>query len=223
MVSHEFRTPISSILLSAQSLELFYTGWTQVKIFKNLQRIQNSAKSMTQLLADILTINRAESGQLEFNPKPLNLASFCHNLVEKFRSINTTGLNIKLTLKISNQETYLDENLLTSVLNNLLANAIKFSPPGSLIEFIVKSNFQQVIFQICDRGIGIPPEDIPYLFEPFHRGQNVDNIPGRGLGITVVKKCLDVQNAKISIDSQVGVGTKVTVTIPQSSSQQIAR
>jgi PAS domain S-box-containing protein len=223
MVSHEFRTPISSILLSAQSLELFYAGWTQEKIFKNLKRIQNSAKSMTQLLADILTINRAESGQLEFNPQLFNLEEFCHNLVEQLRLIHRDDVNLRLNWQIPNQEAYLDKNLLTSVLNNLLNNAIKFSHPGSLIEFTVRIDSQQIIFQICDRGIGIPPEDIPYLFEPFHRGRNVDNIPGTGLGITVVKKCLDVQNGKISIDSQVGLGTTVTVTFPQSSSQQIAR
>ena len=108
----------------------------------------------------------------------------------------------------------MDEKLLRSILENLLTNAIKYSPPGSNIDFSLGCDQGQAIFQIRDEGIGIPPEDLPRLFEPFHRGKNVENIPGTGLGITVVKKYLDVQRGKIVLDSQVGVGTTVTVTIP---------
>lgn len=215
MVSHEFRTPISTILLSAQSLEHSYERWPKEKIIKNLGRIQSCAKNMTQLLEDILTINRAESGRLEVNPKSLNLDKFCRDLVEQVQLIDGNKHPITVTIQGQCQEARMDEKLLHSILNNLLLNAIKYSSPGSRILFSLVCENGETIFQICDRGIGILPKDLPHLFNPFHRGENTGNIPGTGLGITVVKKCLDLQGGKISIESEVGCGTTVTVSIPQ--------
>jgi PAS domain S-box-containing protein len=213
-VSHEFRTPVSSILLSAQSLEQYYERWSREKIIKNLHRIQGSAKAMIQLLEDILTINRAETSILEFSPRRLNLEKFSSNMVEQIQLFNSGRHRIILDFQGQCQEIYMDERLLHLILSNLLSNAIKYSPQGSTIHFSLLCDPENVILEIRDEGIGIPSEDIPHLFEPFHRGENVRNIPGTGLGITVVKKCLDLQKGKISLKSEVGVGTTVTVTIP---------
>lgn len=214
MVSHEFRTPISSILLSAQSLELYYEGWSKEKILKSLHRIECCAKNMTQLLEDILTINRAESGSLEFNPKRLNLEQFCLHRVAQLQLLDSNQHPIILAIQGECQEVYMDEKLLYSILNNLLVNAIKYSPQGRKIYFSLIGDQGEMTFRIRDEGIGIPAEDLPHLFEPFHRGANVGTISGRGLGITVAKKCLDLQGGKISIESEVECGTTVTVTIP---------
>jgi signal transduction histidine kinase len=104
-----------------------------------------------------------------------------------------------------------------SILTNLLSNAIKYSPQGGKIHLALFCNQAEAIFQIQDQGIGIPLEDQTHLFELFHRGKNVASIPGTGLGLSVVKKCLDLQKGQLSINSQVGVGTTVTVTIPLAS------
>ncbi|HAJ64901.1 MAG TPA: hypothetical protein DCP31_41380, partial [Cyanobacteria bacterium UBA8543] len=214
MVSHEFRTPISSILVSAQSLEQSYERWSKSKITKNLQRIQSCARHTINLLEDIFTITKAETGKLEVSTRLLDLGKFCHSLVEDVQLIFGNICKISFVSQCNCQKTYLDEKLLRSILENLLTNAIKYSPPGSNINFSLSCARGQAIFQIRDEGIGIPPEDLPHLFEPFRRGKNVENIPGTGLGITVVKKCLDVQKGIILLDSKLGVGTTVTVIIP---------
>ena len=108
----------------------------------------------------------------------------------------------------------MDEKLLRQILENLLSNAIKYSPPGSTVEFTLSYLAEQVIFQICDRGIGIPSEDLHRLFETFHRATNVGTISGTGLGLAIVKRCLDIHQGQIAVESQIGVGTTFTVTLP---------
>jgi signal transduction histidine kinase len=109
---------------------------------------------------------------------------------------------------------YMDRKLLRQLLSNLLVNAIKYSPSGGTIQFELAGQGDEVIFQIQDQGIGIPKEDLPRLFEFFHRGKNVGAIAGTGLGLAIVKKCVDLHGGRISVDSEVGVGTLFKVTLP---------
>ncbi len=219
MVSHEFRTPLSTILGSAQLLKSYTPAWTEEKKLRNLGRIETAAKNMTQLLDDLLTINRAESGKLEFHPQPLELEKFCRSLVEDLQLNADPKHQISLTIQGQCPIACLDEKLTRCILNNLFSNAIKYSPQGGKIHLALICSPKEAIFQIKDAGIGIPLEDQTHLFELFHRGQNIANIPGTGLGLSVVKQCLDLQGGQISIDSQVGVGTTVTVKIPLASTR----
>ncbi|HAJ62880.1 MAG TPA: hypothetical protein DCP31_29655 [Cyanobacteria bacterium UBA8543] len=214
MASHEFRTPLGTILGSAQILEFCAQEWSESKRIKNIHRIKNAAKNLTQLIDDILTINRAETGKLEFNPRPIELEKFCHQLVEELQ-VNTSAKNpITFVSRGQCPKASFDEKLLRSILTNLLSNAIKYSPQEGEVHFTLISEQEVVTFQIKDQGIGISLEDQQHLFEVFHRGNNVESIPGTGLGLSVVKKCLDLQGGTISLKSAVGVGTTVTVTIP---------
>jgi signal transduction histidine kinase len=108
----------------------------------------------------------------------------------------------------------LDEKLLRQILENLLSNAIKYSPEGSTIEFSLSRFSSQAVFLIRDQGIGIPPEDQQLLFESFHRATNVGTIAGTGLGLTIVKKCVDIHQGQVAVESEVGVGTTFSVTLP---------
>ena len=108
----------------------------------------------------------------------------------------------------------MDEKILGHILNNLLSNAIKNSQPGTTVKFTLSSQQERAVFEIQDRGIGIPSEDLPSLFDSFHRCNNVGNIPGTGLGLSIVKKCVDMQEGEINVISEVGLGTTFTVTIP---------
>jgi signal transduction histidine kinase len=110
---------------------------------------------------------------------------------------------------------YLDENLLRHILNNLLANAAKYSAPGSRIDLELASGKGGVIINVTDRGIGIPPEDVPGLFQTFHRGSNVGTIAGTGLGLAIVKKAVDLHGGTIGVDSMLNKGTRFTVTLPE--------
>jgi PAS domain S-box-containing protein len=215
MVSHEFRTPLSTILISAQSLESRAHEWPEEKRRKSLRRIASAAKHLTQLLDHILTINRAETRKLEFSPQPIDLEKFCRTLLEEIQLQATPQHTIIFVSQGNCPNVLVDEKILRSIITNLLSNAIKYSPNGGEISLILTFQKQEIIFQIRDQGIGIPLSDQCHLFEPFHRGENVGNIPGTGLGITVVKKCLDLHGGKISLTSEVGVGTTVTVTIPE--------
>jgi len=215
MASHEFRTPLSTILAASQLLERCGSEWNEPeKIARNLQRIQSSVKNIIQLLDDILTINRAETGKLEFNPQLLNLERLCSYFVEEMQLSIEAQHTIIFTAQGECHQAYLDGKLLRSILGNLLSNAIKYSPQSSNINFTLYCDLQNAFLEIQDSGIGILPTDRQRLFEPFHRGKNARNIPGSGLGLAVVKKCVELHGGSIDFTSEVGVGTTWLVTLP---------
>jgi signal transduction histidine kinase len=214
MISHEFRTPLSVILASSQLLEEILHDLVEQNKLKNLYRIQSSAKLMKQLLTDILTLNRAEAGKLEYKPSPLDVEAFCLNLVEDIQFCRLAEHTLNFISNGHCTRVILDEKLIYSILSNLLINAIKYSPQGGNISLILNCEPEATVFLVKDEGIGIPLEEQPEIYEPFYRGQNVDNIVGTGLGLAVVKKCLDLHQGEITVESQVGVGTTFTVRIP---------
>lgn len=215
MVSHEFRTPLSLILGSSQLLEEGLKDKIEPHRLKNLYRIKTSAKIMTQLLNDILTLARADAGELRFSPKWTEIQTFCLNLIEDFQISYPVKRSLAFTQKGDRTHVYVDERLLYSILSNLISNAAKFSPENSTIHVILSSQSDSITFQVRDEGMGIPSEDQPRLYDPFSRGSNAKEIGGTGLGLAVVQKCLALHGGAISVSSQVGVGTTFTVTIPQ--------
>ncbi|OPF16995.1 histidine kinase [Microcystis aeruginosa KW] len=213
MISHEFRTPLTVILSASQLLENGLKDAEQSSR-KNLYRIQSSVKLMNQFLTDILILTRAESGNLSCRLEPLDIEAFCLNLVEDFQFINKNNTPIKFVSQGLMIRPYLDEKLLYSILSNLLLNAIKYSPTGAGISLILWKDSDRIVFQVRDHGIGIAEEDRGKIYEPFYRGQNVENIIGTGLGLAVVKKCVELHRGEIALDSQVGKGTSFTVKLP---------
>lgn len=218
MASHEFRNPLTSILSSTELLEKYSSRWTEEKKQKHYRRIENSVKRMTEIVEDVLLISKAEAGKLEFNPQPLILKSFCRNLVGEIQL--SIGKKHRINFTYSGQVTpvCLDEKLLIQILNNLLTNAIKYSTQETIVRFSCTCQQHEVIFEIQDEGIGIPVEDQERLFESFHRAKNVGNIPGTGLGLTIVQKSVNLHNGNISLVSQVGVGTTFQVRLPLTNS-----
>lgn len=216
MVSHEFRTPLSVILGSSQLLTEGSDIWSEERRQKTYHRIQSSAKLMTRLLTNILTLTRAEAGKLDCHPEPLDLEAFCLNLVEE-KQLSTAHCPIQFVINISSKQTYpvrLDANLLYSVLNNLLENAMKYSTFDQPVLLKTMIEPESVIFQVQDHGVGISLEEQEKIYDLFYRGQNVRAIAGTGLGLAVVKKCVELHQGKISIASEVGQGTTFTVQIP---------
>ncbi len=221
MVSHEFRTPLSTVLAAAQLLETSTGAWENPeKRERNLRRIQDSVKLMVQLLDDILTINRAETGKLEFNPQWLDLEKFCRHFVEEMQLTAGVQHTLVFVCHGENTTTYVDEKLLRSILANLLSNAIKYSPAGGQIQCSLTFEPAWVKLQIRDRGLGIPTDDQTEIFEPFYRGKNVRHLAGTGLGLVVVKKFVDLHRGSIEIASEVGKGTTVTILLPNLSGEE---
>lgn len=216
MVSHEFRTPLSTILISVQLLQASAERWPLEKTLRNLRRIEVATKNLTQLLDDILTINRVETEKLECNPKLIDVERFCRQVLDEIQ-INSVNPRIILFSSQGDCKTLnLDAKLLRSILHNLLTNAIKYSAQERDIQLRLTCASEVVTFQIFDTGIGIPYSDHPHVFEAFYRGTNVGDTPGSGLGLTVVKKCVDLHGGSITFTSEVGIGTTFTVSIPTS-------
>lgn len=219
MVSHEFRNPLNTISTSAQLLERYSNKWSQDQQSDFLRRIKEAVGRMTQLLDDVLIIGISEAGKLKFNPAPLNLSSLCRTIVAEIKFSTGNDRNITFVTHDECRTVEMDEGLLRHILTNLLSNAIKYSPASSTVDFELTCRDEVAIFQIKDRGIGIPKEDLEKLFESFQRAKNVGKIPGTGLGLTIVKQCVDLHGGAIALASEVGVGTTFTVTIPFQNSQ----
>ncbi|HEY9612662.1 PAS domain S-box protein [Allocoleopsis sp.] len=213
-ISHEYRTPLTIIQSSAELLERYEHKWSKEKKLIHFQRILASTRHLTNLVNDVLFIGQAEMKKLEFNPAQLNLEEFCLGLVEEFCSSISNQTTITSNIQCNCTNACLDEKLLRQILANLLSNAIKYSPDGGTIRFDLECRKGAATLRIQDSGIGIPTEDFSQLFESFHRARNVGTIPGTGLGLAIVKKCVDLHGGQITVESEAGVGTTFTVTLP---------
>ena len=213
MVSHEFRNPLHVISFATSALKRHNHQWNEEKKLKNLHRIQTAIEHLSELMDDVLTIGRSEAGKLTFEPRALDLEQFCDDLVAQLQLSHSSQHTVTFASLGECSSACVDEKLLQPILTNLLENAIKYSP-DSTVNLILSCQDGEVIFQIKDQGIGIPAFDRQRLFEPFHRGNNVGDIPGTGLGLAVVKKLVDLHRGQISVASEVGVGTTFTITLP---------
>jgi len=217
IVSHEFRNPLTVILASAQLLETYQDKLSAEKKLSHLHNIQKAANRLKEMISDILVISHTESDQITLNYQLLNLKEFCLDVLQELQlGLGQDHLFIFNAIGINHQNQYvnLDEKFLRYILGNLLSNAVKYSPVGSKISFQVEYNKENLIFVVRDEGLGIPTEDQNHVFESFYRGQNIGNIPGTGLGLNIVKKCLEFYQGQISFISQVNMGTTFTITIP---------
>ncbi|QHG16745.1 MULTISPECIES: PAS domain-containing sensor histidine kinase [unclassified Nostoc] len=212
--SHEFRNPLATIHSSAELLEHYRHLWSDERQQIHLRRIQTSVMHITQLLDDVLVLNQDETGKLEFNPTPLNLVEFCRDLLEELEQSDRSQHAIVFSSECQCTSANLDAKLLRQILSNLFSNCLKYSPIGSTVKFSVTTANERAIFQTQDSGIGIPPADIEHIFEPFHRASNTGNIPGMGLGMSIVKQAVDLHGGEIIVESAIDAGTTFTVILP---------
>jgi signal transduction histidine kinase len=170
---------------------------------------------MTELLDKILILGRAEAGKLICQAKAIALSDFCQELVDELQISIGQQYQLRFSCSGSPPTTArMDENLLRHIFGNLLSNAMKYSPPNSVVQFTLDYQDNQAIFSVQDSGIGIPPDDQARLFESFYRATNVGTISGTGLGLAIVKNCIEAHEGQIAVSSVVGEGTTFTVTLP---------
>lgn len=214
MISHEFRTPLTTIQLSTDLLRRYSDKWTEEERNKQFDRIQATMLKMTKLMENVLIIGKIESGQFVPNLESIDLPSYCSSIAENIE-FNTMGSHkIKMSFEQNDFITNIDENLIGLIITNLLTNALKYSPKGSQIDFSLQQTNKETTFTIQDHGMGIPPEDLPNLFNSFFRAKNVGPIDGYGLGLSLVKMCVEAHKGEITVDSTLGTGTTFKVTIP---------
>lgn len=214
MVTHEFRNPLSSILVAAQILRQYGDRMSNTQKEQQFERLVSAARQMQQLMEDVLLIGQDQAGMVQFTPAPTNLIEFCGGLIEDLQESATPQHRLVFTHEGDCEAVNIDERLVRSILTNLLSNAIKYSPNGGTVQLkaVCKTD---LVFEIQDEGIGIAEQDLPRLFESFYRGGNIGRIRGTGLGLSIVDRCVELHNGTIAISSQTNVGTTFTVTLPQ--------
>lgn len=214
MTSHEFRTPLSTILSSAELLKYYDERLPKAEKLEIIKTIEDGVQRMKRMLDRVLLLGNVEAHMLEFHPQPVDLFQFCKELVEDARIQHLLSRNDITTDFSAIAATGLfDEKLLHHIFGNLLSNALKYSPNGGAVEFRVVSDGAHTVFEVSDQGIGIPQDEIAHLFEPFHRASNVGDIQGTGLGLAIVKNAVDLHGGTISVTSTPRVGTTFTVRL----------
>lgn len=214
MTSHEFRTPLASILSSTELLKDYGERLPANEKAQIFQIIEHSVQRMTGMLERVLHIGRAEARMLEFNPAVLDLGSLCKALVEEVLAQHPeAAVRLVSELPAAPLVGSFDEKLLRHIVVNLLTNAIKYSPQGGEIRFRLGQAAARVVIEVSDQGIGIPPAEIGHLFESFHRASNVGSIHGTGLGLAIVKNSVDLHGGRIQVRSEPACGTTFTVHI----------
>jgi PAS domain S-box-containing protein len=211
--SHEFRTPLSTILSSASLIQKYASADEQDKREKHILKIKNAVSGLTQILNDFLSLGKLEEGKMTAKPAPHDVYFLIKEVVSDINSIVRSGQQI--TYSDGAFEMMVDRQLLRNVLFNLLSNAIKFSPEGAVIDVAIEVRNEEVVIAVKDQGIGISEADMKNLFERFFRGANAVAIPGTGLGLNIVTKYLELMNGTISCSSELDRGSTFYIYLPK--------
>ncbi|WP_207431536.1 hybrid sensor histidine kinase/response regulator [Sabulibacter ruber] len=212
--SHEFRTPLSTVLSSASIIARYKTTEEDQKRLKHVDRIKSAVQNLTVILNDFLSISRIEEGKVYNIPSTFNLVSFANEVVDEMQALVKDGQKIVYRHEGS-EMVELDKQLLKNILINLLSNASKYSAEGKTIHLSTHVTPETSIITVQDEGIGIPAQDQTHLFTPFFRAQNATNIQGTGLGLNIVKRYVEVMDGTLDFKSELNQGTTFTITFPQ--------
>jgi PAS domain S-box-containing protein len=214
IASHEFRTPLATIQAASDLLKHYSHKMTEQKRMERLDKIQAEVKNMTSLLEEVLMIGKVEAGKLELHPTPIELREFCCGIIDDAYHSLGTKHKIDFSSEGDCHSTVVDTKLLRQIIDNLISNAIKYSPQGGEVRLHLICHPEQTMIKISDRGIGIPQADINQIFDSFYRSGNVGNISGTGLGLTIAKASVELHGGSLTVESEVNVGTTFTVTLP---------
>ena len=214
MASHEFRTPLSTILSSVSLIDKYPLEEDQDKRLKHINRIKAQVKNLTNILEEFLSLGKLEEGGVMEKKVEFNIRELLTELISEMANLAKDGQNIVLHCDGS-ELVYLDKGLLRNILINLISNALKYSGENTVVDIYVMHTPEQISISIEDNGIGISEEDLKHLTDRFFRGTNAINIQGTGLGLHIVKKYLEVMDGNISFSSELKKGTKVLLTFNQ--------
>lgn len=215
MASHEFRTPLSAILSSADLIELYSKKEdAEEKRLKHVSRIKASVNNLTNILNDFLSLSKLEEGRVQIQTVSFRMTDFCLEVSDELKALLKNGQEIRHPEGIPDVEVSLDKKILKNVLYNLLSNAIKYSFDNMPIDCRIGVSDQKLTIQIQDYGIGIPREDQEHLFTRFFRANNAENIQGTGLGLNIVKRYVELLDGEVSFISELNKGTTFTLRIP---------
>ena len=214
MASHEFRTPLSTILSSASLLAKYKLTEEQPKRDKHVQRIKSSVFNLNNILNEFLSLRKIEDGKISTHNSVFNIKEFVSQQINEMAEILKPGQLVNY-VHSGDIEVNLDEVLFKNILINLLSNAVKFSGENKPIYISSEATNKQLKFSIKDQGMGISKKDQEHLFQIFYRASNAINIPGTGLGLHIVAKYVDMMQGQIEIKSDLDKGTQINLIFPQ--------
>jgi PAS domain S-box-containing protein len=218
MASHEFRTPLATILSSSELLNNYSDRLNEKERKTHFRKVDSAVHHMSSMLEDVLLIGKSDAGLPQFHRAPLDLRALCEVIVAEVSSGAGSGEDNKHSIELRMKENLVDapfdERWLRHLFTNLLSNAIRYSPDGGAIYFDVFVRSTEVEFQVADNGIGLPEKDLSRLFEPFFRASNTGKISGTGLGLSIAKQATELHAGQISVESTLGVGTTIKVVLP---------
>ena len=214
MASHEFRTPLSAIQLSAVLVDKYAQPFNNPQIAKHVKKIKNAVGNLTTILNDFLSLEKLEAGRVEPAFIEFDLVKLSEEITEELQMVAKENQNIIYQHTGMSSVVMLDPNLLKNCIINLVGNAIKYSGENTFIEFNTEIAQKHCIVTIKDNGIGIPEADQKHLFEAFFRAHNTGNIPGTGLGLNIVGRYVGLMHGKVDFVSNLNKGTTFTLTFP---------
>lgn len=215
MVSHEYRTPLTVILSSTYILDRLYEMRSKAEFDAHVSRIQDSVKTMTKLLDDVIAIGKTEKVGVDYEIDEYNIIGLIREIIDQQKVMDDYNHEFAFNYPSNEIIIQTDDKLVHNIVINLLSNAIKFSPKNKTITVSVSDSDKELCVSVEDEGIGIPPDETERMFEPFHRFSNVGNSPGAGLGLAITKKFVDVLKGRITCESKLGVGTTFRVYLPK--------
>lgn len=213
MASHEFRTPLSTILTSATLVSKYPSTEEFDKREKHIRRIRDSVNHMNELLEDFLSLGKLEEGKVGITISNFSMSFFIDEVVDEMRAHLKPGQDIEMTYS-GDEEFRTDKRMLKNILLNLLSNAIKFSPEGKKIFLDAHTEANTLLLIVKDTGVGIPEDDQQFLFDTFFRAKNATNIAGTGLGLPIVKRYVNLLKGDIKLVSVLDEGTTVSISLP---------
>jgi len=214
MASHEFRTPLSAILSSAILIGKQNEPGKEERREKHVARIRTHVKHLVVILNDFLSLSKLEEGKVDARPQSFELIQFCKIMIDEMESTKKEGQTIQLKHTVVEIQVFLDPKLVNHILINLLSNALKYSNEGQKVVLEVAQDGERLIFNIKDKGVGIPKHEQQHLFERFFRAENVTNIQGTGLGLHIVKQYAELMKGTVNFTSKTGEGSTFTVKLP---------
>lgn len=214
MASHEFRTPLTTIQSSSFILAKYASDEFKDKVGRQLTRIKTAIHSMTSMLDEFLSLSKIEEGEIELQPNVLNVKEYLSDACMNLKTFAKPGQEI-IYHHDGKDFVYIDKSVLGNIVENLITNAIKYSPENSAIHVSCHVN-KRIHLSVKDNGIGIPVDDQKHLFERFYRASNAGNVQGTGLGLHILKRYVELAKGAIEVTSEVGKGTEFKITLAES-------
>ena len=214
IMSHELKTPLASIRLASDFLKKYSDRSTREEKADAISAIETQVAYLSEIVDDVTTISKTELLGEALNLEVYDLETYVRDILEELEWTYRDTHRLIFSGTERRVEAQIDRKLLRRALINVLSNAVKYSPEGGDVHVDLSVDQTMATVQIRDSGIGIPPEDLPHLFDPFHRGENVGKLPGTGLGLAIARQAIELHSGTISVESQLGVGTTITLRLP---------